>query len=598
LKQPEETAEKSKGLSILRPYLSLLKGQTGDLLATLLLMFIATGVSLSIPIYAGRFVDDLGTGTTASSSAPTWENLSNQHILILAALLVAQLVGSFFYTIVSTRLGLRTVTRLRQKIYSHLLELPALFFTGQKAGDLSSRVTSDVGSIQYMLTGGLVSLVRAVLTLIGAAFLMVRLNPRLSLAVLLLIPATIGLVRLFGSRLQKLSKVMLQELGKITSHVQETVGGIRSVKVYNAQPHEAVRFQTMITDYRNAGMKRAWLSAAFESGIQMSLWICLLAIVIYGFSLMAGGQTTSGQLVAFLLLAFRVAMPLASLSNLFASAQGAVAAAGRLDDIFALEPERVPEAPAPAPDSTPPSLTLTKVGFTYPGSEQPVLKNLDCGIRRGQLVGIVGPSGAGKTTLVGLLLGLFPPTEGEIFLDGKPYREFDLAELRSRMAWVAQDPVLYDLSLADNIRFGLASATDDQVREAARQAEVMEFAKNLPDGLDTFCGERGSRLSGGQRQRVALARAFLRNPGLLILDEPTSALDAASEESIRQAMRKLMAGRTAVVIAHRFSLVKDLDLILVLNDGHLVQEGTHQELMAADGLYKTLFELQQGEQQD
>lgn len=589
---PTTRAGKFGGLTILRPYLSLLKGQSRDLALTLFLMLLSTAVSLSIPVVAGSFVDALGPTPGASGIA----GLNHRHLSIIGSLLLAQMVVSFFYTIVSNRLGLVTVTRLRQRVYSHLLELPALFFSGQKAGDISSRVTSDVGSIQYMLTGGLVALIRAVLTLVGAIFLMVRLNLQLSLAVLLLIPTTIGLVRLFGSRLQKLAKVMYEELGKITSHVQETVSGISSVKVYNAQTHESNRFGAMVSDYQNAGMKRTWFAAAFESGIQMSLWVCLLAIVIYGFTLMNSGRTTSGQLVAFLLLAFRVAMPVASLSGLFGSAQGASAAAERLDDIFAIPTERTPGAPVPAPDSSPPILTLTRLGFTYPGTDKPVLQDLDFRIDRGQLVGIVGPSGAGKTTLAGLLLGLFPPTSGSILLDGQSYAEIELSRLRSRMSWVSQDPVLYDLSLADNIRFGLTTATDDQVREAARQAEVLEFADQLPEGLNSFCGERGVRLSGGQRQRVALARAFLRNPGLLVLDEPTSALDAASEESIRQAMRKLMAGRTAVVIAHRFSLVKDLDLILVMNRGRIVQQGSHKELMARGGLYRTLFELQQGEQ--
>lgn len=590
--QPQKPVP-GRGILALKPYLSLLRGQGRDIFLSGSLMLLATAITLSIPVFAGKLVDSMSSGD--ASGHARFQDITRSHLLLLGLLLVLQLVGSFASQVIGARLGLRTVTRLRRRIYAHLLELPTLFFSRQKAGDISSRVTSDVGSIQYMLTSGIFSFARAIVTLAGALFLMLKLNSRLTLMVLVLIPSTILLVRLFGSRLQKLSKLLFEELGRISSHVQETVSGISSVKVYNAQTHESARFQAMISAYRDAGMKRAWLSAAFESGIQMSLWICLLAIVVYGFTLMGSGKTTSGQLVAFLLLAFRVAMPLASLSNLFASAQGAIAAAGRLDGIFAIEPERKPGAPALPPISTPPSLALTEVTFAYPQTDFPVLDRLDLDIQRGQLVGIVGPSGAGKTTLAGLLLGLFPPTSGQIRLDGKPFADYDLSELRSRMSWVSQDPMLYDLSLADNIRFGLAGATDQQVQEAARQAEVLEFANALPEGLETFCGERGSRLSGGQRQRVALARAFLRNPGLLVLDEPTSALDAASEDSIRRAMRKLMAGRTAVVIAHRFSLVKDLDLILVMNRGRIVQQGSHDELMAQGGLYRTLFELQQGE---
>lgn len=591
---PRADAKRSPllGLATLKPYLGLLRGQLRELFLVLLLMLGSTGLSLAIPIYAGRFVDLLGDAALPA--------LRHDQLLLLCLLLVAQLVTSFIYQVVSARLGLCTITRLRRRIYAHLLELPALFFSGQKAGDLSSRVTSDVGSIQYMLTVGIVSVLRALLTLVGALILMLRLNSQLTVVVLILIPSTIALVRMFGGRLRVISRTMYDELGKITSHVQETVGGIRSLKVYNAQTHESRRFQDMIESYRRAGMHRAWLSAAFESGIQMSLWVCLLGVVIYGFALAARQQTTGGDLVAFLLLAFRVAMPLASLGNLFASGQGAVAAAERLDDILALPTERRPGDPAPAPNHEPVGLELQDVSFAYPDdpSGARVLDGLSVTVAPGSWVGVVGPSGAGKTTLAGLLLGLFPPDGGRISLDGRPYGEFELAELRSRMAWVAQDPLLYDLSLADNIRFGLTSASAAEVREAAHKAEVLEFADRLPDGLETRCGERGGRLSGGQRQRVALARAFLRNPGLLVLDEPTSALDAASEDSINRAMKTVMAGRTAVVIAHRFSLVRDLDLILVMADGRIVQSGSHAELMAQEGLYRTLYGLQQGTARD
>jgi len=577
------------GFKTLRPYLRLLRGQELDLLLALALMLVATAVGLSIPLIAGRYIDTLGAELPAG--------LGRQQLLALAGLLVVQLVGTFFYTIVSARLGLRTVTRLRRELFAHLLELPALFFTGQKAGDLSTRVTSDVGSIQYLLTQGAVGMCRALLTLLGALILMVRMNPRLTIMVVLLIPSTILLVRLFGTRLQKLSRRMYDELGKVSSQVQESVGGIRSLKVYNAQNHENRRFGQMVDSYLMAGIRRAWVSAALESGIQISLWICMISIVIYGFALAARGETTSGNLVAFLLLAFRVAMPLASLTNLFASAQGAIAAAGRLDDVFSLEPERVPGATVPKPDSRPANIVLDGVGFSYPESQdvQPVLTDISAEIPAGSWVGIVGPSGAGKTTLAGLLMGLFKPTTGRLLLDGDDYTSLELSRLRSRMAFVAQDPMLYDQSFAENIRFGLGEVGDESVRQAAAKAGVLEFADRLPDGLDSTCGERGARLSGGQKQRVALARAFLRDPGLLVLDEPTSALDAAAEEGIRSALQELMTGRTAIVIAHRFSLVRDLDLILVLNDGKLVEIGNHSQLMDRQGLYYSLYQLQQGQ---
>lgn len=587
---------RSPGLAALRPHLSLLRGQEAPLAGALLLMLASTAISLAIPLVAGRFVD-------AAAAAARGGDAGRGFLLGLGALLAAQLVSSFLFSVVSARLALETVTRLRRRLYAHLLELPALFFTGQKAGDLSTRVTGDVGAIQYVLTGGLVSLARAVLTLAGALVLMTRLNPRLTLAVVLLIPATILLVRLFGTRLRRLSRRLYDSLGAVSSHVQETVGGIATLKVHNAQSHEKARFDAMIEGYRRDGARRAWLQAALEAGIQMALWVCLVGVVVYGFVLAAHGRATGGQLVAFLLLAFRVAMPLASLSSLYAEAQGAAAAAARLDDVFALAPERDPAAPVPAPRHEPVGIRLRGVRFAYPapggsGGEpgREVLRGVDLDIAPGSWVGIVGPSGSGKTTLAGLVMGLYPPSAGGLEIDGRPYADLDPAELRAGMAFVAQDPVLYDVSLAENIRFGLAAADDDEVARAAARAGVDGFARDLPQGLATVTGERGVRLSGGQRQRVALARAFLRDPGLLVLDEPTSALDAASEEGIRQAMKEAMKGRTAVVIAHRLSLVRDLDRIVVLADGAIAEQGTHAELIARQGLYASLHATQQGAQ--
>lgn len=580
------------GLSALRPYLSLLRGQGAALAAAGALMLLATAGSLAIPLVAGRFVD-------AAAAAGPQPALDRRLLGWLGALLVAQLVGSFLFSVVSARLALETVTRLRRRLYAHLLELPALFFTGQKAGDLSTRVTSDVGAIQYVLTGGLVALARALLTLAGALALMTRLNPRLTLVVVLLIPATILLVRLFGTRLRRLSRRMYDSLGRVSSHVQETVGGIATLKVHNAQGHEKARFEAMIEGYRRDGARRAWLQAALEAGIQMALWVCLVGVVVYGFLLAGRGEATGGELVAFLLLAFRVAMPLASLSSLYGEAQGAAAAAARLDDVFAQPPERDPAAPVPPTSHAPVGIRLQDVRFAYPAPGggargREVLRGVDLDIAPGQWVGLVGPSGSGKTTLAGLIMGLFPPTAGGLSLDGRPYADLDPAALRAGMAFVAQEPVLYDVSLAENIRFGLQGATDAEVRRAAERAGVVDFADRLPEGLGTVTGERGVRLSGGQRQRIALARAFLRDPGLLVLDEPTSALDANAEEEIRLAMRAAMQGRTAVVIAHRLSLVRDLDLIVVLAEGQVVETGTHAQLLARQGLYASLHAAQQG----
>jgi subfamily B ATP-binding cassette protein MsbA len=581
-------------------YLPYLKGQVPEFLAVVVLMLMATAVSLAIPMEAGRMVDLFAE---AAERPPVGQALG-----ILGVLLAIQLIGSFLSSYLSQRLGLRTVNRLRQNLFAHLLSLPSLYFAEQKAGDLSARMTSDVGAIQSLLTSGLVSLFRAVLTLVGAIVLMLQLNVRLTVVVMVLVPTTVVLVSLFGRKLQRLSRRMYDDLGLLSSHVQEVAGAIREIKVFGSQDHEQHRFDGRLDAYLGSGLSRAWLTAGLDSGAQILLWITLIAVVMYGFYLSSQGQSTYGELVSFMLLAFRVATPMSILTSLYASAQNAAAAADRLDVVFSMEPESValhassPVTSPPAPAGT---LELRDVWFRYAphlanqadhaaAPDHWTLQGIDLHLKPGERVALVGPSGAGKTTLAGLVLRLFAPARGELYLGGRPYSDFDIRQLRQGMAYVSQDAVLYDASVADNIRFGLTEATEDQVRQAAARAHALAFIDAMPAGFDTRVGDRGIRLSGGERQRIALARAFLRNPELLVLDEPTSALDARSEDTVRRALLELMAGRTTIVVAHRLSLVRDLDRILVLEAGRLVEQGPHEDLLAAGGLYATLYRLQQG----
>ncbi|MBD3220799.1 ATP-binding cassette domain-containing protein [bacterium] len=585
--------------STLRPYWSLLSGQQRTFAAVLLLMLVSTAVNLAIPVQAGRFVDVLAEGG--------FEGAGPRAMAVLGVLLVMQLIGGFLYQYLSRRLGLRTVTRLRRRLFAHLLSLPSLYFTHQKAGDLSSRMTSDVGAIQSLLTGGVVSLVRSVVTFVAAVILMLQVNAQLTGVVLLLVPATILLVSFFGRHLRQLSRRMYDDVGELSNHVQEVSGAIRAVKVFGSEDHEQGRFDDRLDTYLGSGLRRALLSSALESGAQVLMWICLIAVVIYGFYLSSQGRATYGELVTFLLLAFRVAAPLGALTSLYSQAQNAVAAAGRLDDVFRATPEtdtlgavapspRRPVASPPSAGREPATIRCEGVGFRYGNDEDAAwtLDGIDLAVEAGERVALVGPSGAGKTTLACLVLRLFDPQRGRLLLGDRPYTDFDVRDLRRRMAFVPQEAVLYDATVAENIRFGLAGADDSEVRVAAERAQALGFIERLPDGFASRIGDRGVRLSGGERQRLALARAFLRNPELLVLDEPTSALDAASEEAVQRALVELMAGRTTLIVAHRLSLVRDLDRIVVLESGRIVESGPHAELMAGRGLYAHLYELQHG----
>lgn len=576
-------------LSRLRPYLTLLRGQGRALSLLIVLMLIATAIGLAVPLYAGRFVD------AVKASGPT---VPRMLIITLVGLLVLQLLGSFAYRVISQRLALETVTRLRRRLFRHLLDLPCLYYTTHRPGDLSSRVTSDVGSIQYVLTSGLVSVIQSTLTLVGAIAMMFTVNLRLTLVVLALVPTTVIVVQLFGRRLHRLSRKMYDELGQVSDHVQELASGVRVVKVFNTQPSEEARFEGLLARFMAAGVKRAWLSSALESAAQLMLWGCMITVVVYGFALSGQGKTTYGQLVTFLLLAFRVASPLGALTSLYASFQGATAAADRLDDVFREAPEDAMHGGVVVADhARPGAISLEDVSFRYPG--QPgapaVVQNVTLHIAAGEKIALVGPSGAGKSTVTGLVMRLFDPQSGTLLLDGRPYAEIPLRDLRGRMAYVPQEPLLYDATVAENILFGMTGVTDAELRKAARRAQALAFIDEMPEGMATRVGPHGVKLSGGEKQRLALARAFLRDPGILILDEPTSALDAANEEAVRAALQDLMAGRTVIVIAHRLSLIRDLDRICVLVHGSLVEQGTHAQLMERQGVYSMLQTLQQGQ---
>jgi ATP-binding cassette subfamily B protein len=598
--------------TILRPYWSLLRGQERTFAAVILLMLASTAVSLAVPVQAGHFVDLLSDQGLSGAS--------QRVVVLLGVLLVLQLVGTFLFQYLSQRLGLRTVTRLRQRIFQHLLSLPSLYFTHQKAGDLSSRVTGDVAAIQNLLTGGAVSLTRAVVTFVASLVLMLQVNLQLTLVVLLLVPATILLVSFFGRQLRLLSRRMYDDLGELSNHVQEVAGAIRAVKVFGSEDHEQGRFDGRLDTFLDAGFRRALLTAALNAGSQILMWLCLIAVVVYGFYLSSQGEASYGELVTFMLLTFRMAAPLGSLTNLYGQAQRAVAAASRLDEVLEAPPETsdlgsgtTEAASAPPGRSLAPAarrlatpgpgeaghVRCVDLGFRYRDDpDHPdarwTLHGVDLELAAGERVALVGPSGAGKTTLACLILRLFDPQRGRLLLGDRPYQDFDVRALRRRMAFVPQEAVLYDATVAENIRFGLTHADDDAVRQAAARAQALAFIERLPDGFGSHVGDRGVRLSGGERQRLALARAFLRNPDLLVLDEPTSALDAASEEAVQRALAELMDGRTTLVVAHRLSLVRDLDRIVVLDQGRIIESGSHDQLIGRRGLYAHLHGLQHG----
>jgi ATP-binding cassette subfamily B protein len=510
----------------------------------------------------------------------------------LMGIFLVQAVATSLRYILYLTAGERIVNRLREQLYRSLLHQDIAFFDMHKTGELTSRLTSDTSTIQGAVSSNIAVLLRNVIMLFGGVGFLVYTSPQLALIILLVVPTMALSAVVYGRSVRTLSREV-QGLHGAAHHVAtESLSAIRTVRTFAAEDTEARRYSDALERAFALTRRQLRASGIFSGGGVFGAYAAVALVFWYGGRLVHQGQLSVGALTSFLVYTLLVAMALAALGDLWAELMKATGATERVFEIIDRQPALATRGGL-RPERMEGRVELEAVDFRYPARrESLVLQGVGLVLNPGEAVAVVGPSGGGKSTLVALLTRLYDPDAGRILLDGRDLRDLDPSWLRQRTGIVSQDPLLFSSTLADNIRYGRPEATDAEVEAAARAAHAHEFIERFPEGYLTRVGERGTQLSGGQRQRVAIARAVLMDPRLLILDEATSALDAESEHLVKDALERLMKGRTTLIIAHRLSTVIGADRVVVIESGRIVQSGDHATLMGEEGLYRRLVERQ------
>jgi ATP-binding cassette subfamily B protein len=585
----EALAKRRAKSSNLRPLLTLLpflRPYRGKVVLALVALMIASAATLIVPVAVRRVIDH---GFNVENAA-----LVNQYFGAMLAVVVVLAVGSaarFYYV---TWVGERLVADIRDRLFSHLLSLDPAFYEKNRTGEVVSRLTADTTQIKAALSSTASIALRNVVMFLGAAAMMVVTSLWLSGLVLLALPLIVLPLVLFGQKVRRLSRKAQDTLADSAGMAQERLEAITAVKS-NVQEQATERaFATATGSAFSAAARRTWARSILTASIVFISLGSIVAILWFGAKSVMAGTLSAGELGQFVLFAVMAASSLAQLSEVWGEVQLSAGAAERLAEILNETPLIIaPKNPASLPSPPKGTVGFEAVSFSYPTRpNQSALAGMSFSVKAGETVALVGPSGAGKTTVFALIQRFYDPQKGTIRVDAIDIRTADPRELRRRIAVVPQETVIFSGSVLDNIRFGRPEATDDDAKAAARAAHVEEFASQLPNGYDTQVGERGITLSGGQRQRVAIARAILRDAPILLLDEATSALDAESEAFVQNAIEGLTKNRTTLVIAHRLATVRNASRILVLEAGEIVAEGRHASLIKSSPLYARLAKLQ------
>ena len=571
--------ELSKLYMFLKPY--------GWLFALgLICLMVSTGASLLFPKLLGDMVDIANKGEMLGRIRHTG--------ILLLVILTGQALFSYFRTRLFVMVTEKTLASIRQHLYNHLIRLPMSFFSERRVGELNSRVSSDIALLQDSLTGTLADLLSQMLVIIGGITFMMISSFQLTLFTLAIVPAMALFAFYSGRAIRRYSKKAQSYVAESNTIVEETLQGIQNVKAFTNEPFESNRYREKTEQVARTGIKGGKYQAAV-SFIVLGFFVAMAAVVWRGAAMIAAGKMEAGELFSFVIYSGFIGGNIAGMAGVYTRLQKTIGAAENLLLLLDEPTEIIDDNYLPEPSQTlHGQIDFEGVGFRYPSRDEiTVLKDVSFSVNPGQEVAIVGPSGAGKSTIASLLLKFYEPNSGLILFDGRDSSSFPVTALRAQMAVVMQDVFLFGGTIRENIGYGKPGASDDEIINAAVKANAWDFIKSFPEKLDTVVGERGVQLSGGQRQRIAIARAVLKDPKILILDEATSSLDSESERLVQEALEKLMQGRTSLVIAHRLATIRKADTIIVLNEGTIVEQGTHAELLSnGNGLYKTLTELQ------
>lgn len=553
-------------------------------------MFFLLGASLAnlaFPKLLGDLVDAGNSGTI--------ESQLSRLMMLLVAILLVQAVFSYFRAVLFANVTEKTMADLRRSTYNHLIRLPLSFFDKHRVGELNSRISSDISMLHETFTTTLADFIRQMVIIFGGIGLLVYTSPQLTVFMLAIFPIVILSIWFFGRFIRNLSREAQKKTAESNTIVEETLQGIRSVKAYTNELFEIDRYRSKINEVARAGMKSGVYRGLFSSSLIFGLFGTLVAVIWRGALLLANGEMQTGELFSFVIYSGYIGGNIGGVAAVVTRMQRFIGATEDLFAIFESEEEKLSLENQPGQAlSMSGKITFHDLSFAYPSRPGTmVLKNINLSISPSEVVALVGRSGAGKSTFATLLLHLYEPKSGNIYFDDMPITDIDLSALRRQIALVPQDIFLFGGSIRENIAYGRPGAGEEEIIEAARNANAWEFVERFPKKLDTVVGERGTQLSGGQRQRIAIARAILKNPRILILDEATSALDSESEQLVQNALDRLMKNRTSIVIAHRLSTIRNADKIVVLENGEIAESGTHEELMNfSSGVYRGLNEMQ------
>jgi ABC-type multidrug transport system fused ATPase/permease subunit len=550
----------------------------------MLVLIVSSIVMMSFPKVLGDLID-------SANSAK--EGTVNETTILLISIFLIIAIMSFFRIYLFGVVTQKALALIRNETYKHLISSPMSFFSTKRVGELSSRLTNDIALLEETFSTTIAEIIRQIITIPVALFFLMFISFRLTIFMIAVIPVVALIGIFFGKYIKKLSKNAQEDIAQANGVVDETLHGIASVKAYANEFFEIARYKKSIDSSVSTSIKNAKWRGFFIGLIMFAAGSAIVSIIWYGLHMVQVGEITIGELLQFAIYSALLGASFGGSAELFAKLQKSIGATEHLMDILEEETENI-SLTETSDISINGNIEFKDVSFSYPSRRDiQVLKNISFKINQGKQIAFVGPSGSGKTTVAALLYRFYEKESGLISIDGKDINDYQISQIRNQMAMVPQEVMLFGGSIKENIAYGKPGATEDEVFEAAKQANALEFIESFPEKFETLVGDRGVQLSGGQKQRIAIARAILKDPSILVLDEATSALDSESERLVQEALDRLMKGRTSLVIAHRLSTIKNADNIIVLDKGAIKETGTHAELIQLEnGIYKNLSTLQ------